>query len=544
MAGPVDPRLLREARPAAAYLVLCVAVGLVTAVLVVLQAELVASAVARAVHGAGPGQVGGAVLALGAVLAARAGLSWLTESLAARTSAAVRARLRRRLLEHVLLLGPQRLARHRAGEVTTLATRGLDALDPWFARYLPQLPLAALVPALVGLRMLVADPLSGLVVAVTVPLVPLFMVLVGLATRERTRRRWRALERLGGHFADALGGLAELRAYGRSRGYADAVREVSERHRRETMGTLRVAFLSSLVLELVATLSVALVAVSIGLRLVHGSVDLETALLVLLLAPEAYLPLRRVGEQYHAAAEGAAALESAFAVLGEPLPEHGDRPAPRPGRIELQDVAVTYEGADGPALEGLSLVVEPGTVLGLVGPSGAGKSTVLGLLLATVRPTRGRVLVDGTDLADVPPDAWRRHVAWVPQRPRLVAGTVAENVALGTTAAAAEVAAAASAAQVDLPLDLVVGERGATLSAGQRRRVALARALLRDAPLLLLDEPSEDLDDATEAQVLAALAAQAGGRTVVLVTHRRAALDLCDAVEVVVPPLATAGSAR
>jgi thiol reductant ABC exporter CydD subunit len=348
-------------------------------------------------------------------------------------------------------LGPGWLAGRRTGELTVTATRGLDALDPYLSRYLPQLFLAAVVPAAVGARILLADWPSAVIVALTLPLVPLFMVLVGLATQQHMRTRWRALEVLAGHFLDTVAGLSVLKAYGRSRGQADVVRRVSERHRRETLKTLRIAFLSSLVLELLATLSVALVAVAIGLRLVEGQLSLETGLLVLILAPEAYLPLRRVGEQYHAAAEGVAAAEKVLAVLDETPPRAGsvaDVPDIRTAPVVLDAVSARYPDREEDAVHALSLELPPGSVTGLVGPSGAGKSTVLALLLGFLRPASGAVRVGGLDLADVDLAAWRRQVAWVPQRPHLVAGTVADNVRLGTPDApdAAVAAAAAEAA--------------------------------------------------------------------------------------------------
>ncbi len=322
--------------------------------------------------------------------------------------------------------------------------------------------------------------------------------------------------------------------FGRSRAQVETIRRLADQQRRTTLATLRIAFLSSLVLELVATLSVALVAVSVGLRLVDGRLDLKTALLVLILAPEAYLPLRLLGTHYHASAEGLAAADELFEVIEQDTPANGNQLADPTGEIVLRDVTVRSRETN--PLDDVSVVIPPGRVTGVVGPSGGGKSTLLGLLLGTIRPDRGQVLAGGIDLATADLELWRSNVAWMGQDPVLFAGTVADNISLGHTPAGGRLAGtlavrrAAATARVDVPLDLVLGERGDGVSAGQRRRIALARALLRDAPLLLLDEPTESVDPETEQALLESLPVAFAGRTVVLVTHRPALLDLCDHV--------------
>jgi len=389
----------------------------------------------------------------------------------------------------------------------------------------------------VGLRILSGDWLSALTIALTLPLIPVFAILVGLSTKAKMERRWRTLALLAGHFLDVVTGLMTLKVFGRARAQIETIRAVTDRYRRATMSTLRVAFLSALVLELLATISVALVAVSIGLRLVNGEIGLRTALLVLILAPEAYLPLRQVGAQYHASVEGLTAAERIFEVVETPLPASGvrtDVPDLARATIRLDGVTVRY--GDRPAVEDVSLTVHPGEVVALTGPSGAGKSTLLAVLLGFVRPSAGRVLVDWTDLAAFDPDAWRARIAWVPQRPYLFADTVAGNIRLGrpdaTDAEVREAARAAGALEFveALPLGFAtpLGEDGAGLSAGQRQRVALARAFLRDAPLLLLDEPTSNLDAESEAAVVEAVRRLAAGRTVILVAHRPALAALAD----------------
>lgn len=537
---PLDPRLLRYARTTRVFLLASVALGAATAGLIIAQATLLAEMIARAfLGGASLADLRTPMLLLLGVVAGRTLVAWLQEVAAHRSSAAVKSQLRGRLLEHALRLGPRWLAGERSGELATLATRGVDALDDYFSRYLPQLVLAVIVPAAVGARILLGDWLSAVTVAATLPLIPIFAILVGLTTRRKMDRQWRTLSVLAAHFLDVVAGLPTLKIFGRAKAQAAKIREVTDRHRRATMSTLRIAFLSALVLELLSSLSVALVAVSIGLRLVDGEMALETALLVLILAPEAYLPLRAVGAQYHASVEGVTAAARIFEVVETPAPAAGTRtdvPDLARATLRLDRVTVAYEGRDAPALDGFTLTVHPGETVALTGPSGAGKSTVLAVLLGFVRPEYGRVMADWDALADLDPDAWRAQIAWVPQRPHLFAGTVAANIRLGRPDASdAEVRAAAEAAHARefieaLPqgFDTPLGERGLGLSAGQRQRIALARAFLRDAPLLLLDEPTSNLDAESEAAVVDAVSRLAATRTVLLVAHRPALIALAD----------------
>jgi ATP-binding cassette subfamily C protein CydD len=528
----VDPRLVRYARTTRLFIGLSALIGVAQAGLILAQAWLLAAVITDAViGGAALGDLRGRLIALAGTLGGRAVLSWLAEVTAQRASAAVKSELRMRLLRKVVELGPRWLTGERSGELTTLATRGIDALDDYFSRYLPQLVLVCIVPLVVAARMLAADWLSALIVIVTLPLIPIFMVLVGLTTKKLVARQWATLQSLAHHFLDVLSGLGTLKAFNRSRVQVATIAAMADKQRTATLATLRIAFLSSLVLELLATLSVALVAVSVGLRLVDGRLDLQTALLVLILAPEAYLPLRLLGAHYHASAEGLAAADEVFAVLDQETPPVGTATARADGHIVLEDVTVTSADRDGPALDHVSLTIPAGRVTGIVGPSGCGKSTVLNLVLGTLQPASGRIIADGIDLATVEPDSWRAQVAWLGQEPVLFAGPVEENIRLGRPSADdLAVRRAAHAAQVDVPLDLVLGERGNGVSAGQRRRIALARALLLEAPLLLLDEPTEGVDPATERALLESLPAVFTGRTVVLVTHRPALLSLCDHV--------------
>jgi thiol reductant ABC exporter CydD subunit len=538
----VDPRLLQHGRATRAYLALSVALGTGTAFLVIAQAWLLATVVAGAfAQGKELGQLRTPVEMLLSVVFLRAVLAWTSDVTANRCSAQVKSELRRALVERVAVLGPDGLVVRRTGDVAALATRGVDALDGYYSRYLPQLVLAAIVPLTVLAAVVTLDWVSAAIMAVTLPLVPVFMALVGMATRRHTDRQFRTLQRLSGHFLDVVAGLATLKVFGRSKAQTQTIRDVTDSYRRTTMATLRLTFLSSLVLELLASLSVALVAVSVGLRLLGGHLDLRTSLFVLVLAPEAYLPLRLVGANFHASAEGMSAAEQVFGVVDEPLPPRGTRtdvPDPATSELLVDNLHVTYPGRDRPALDGVSLAVEPGEVVAVTGPSGCGKSTLLGVLLGLVESQAGSVTVNGIELASLDPDAWRARVAWVPQRPHLFAASIADNVCLGCPNADAGdvLRAVAGAGLADLVarlprgLDTPIGEGGAGLSAGERQRVALARAFLRDAPLLLLDEPTANLDGETEAGVLEAVFDLTRGRTVVLVAHRPALLVLADRV--------------
>ncbi|WP_407551322.1 thiol reductant ABC exporter subunit CydD [Streptomyces sp. Pv4-95] len=577
---PVDPRLLRYARATRVFLVAVVVLGLAGAGLVVGQAMLIAEIVVGAFrHDLALGDLTAPLGLLAAVSVGRGLVSWLTELAAHRAGAAVKSELRTRLIERVARLGPGATLRRpqsgpdgadaekgpgaradggadsatelNTGELTTLATRGIDALDDYFARYLPQLGLAVVVPIAVLARIVAGDWISALTIVLTLPLIPLFMVLIGWATQTQMDRQWRLLSRLSGHFLDVVEGLPTLKVFGRAKAQAASIRAITGEYRQATLRTLRIAFLSSFALELLATISVALVAVGIGMRLVHGQLDLYTGLMVLVLAPEAYLPLRQVGAQYHAAAEGLSAAEEIFAVLETPLPTPGTAPAPAGTALAVEGLVVRHPGRRGASLPATSFEVGAGETVALVGPSGAGKSTLLSVLLGFTAPSEGRALVDGRDIASLAPESWRQRIAWVPQHPHLFAGTIAENVRLARPDAddAAVRAALADAGALDFVDALPdgpatrLGEAGAGLSAGQRQRLALARAFLADRPVLLLDEPTANLDGETEEAVVAAVRRLAAGRTVLLVVHRPALLAVADRTVRLPDPADTAEAA-
>jgi ATP-binding cassette subfamily C protein CydCD len=549
--GLLDRRLARRVRATRRYLAAAVAVGVAGTGCLIAQAVLLASIVDRVLlHHAGAGAVAPDLVALAAATAVRALLAWAGEVAAHHTSAAVTSTLRRQLLRRALDLGPTWLGRAGTGELAVTATQGIDALDSYFARYLPQLVLAAVAPVAILAWVAWADWVSLAVLVVTIAMIPLFMVLLGLAARDRTEAQWRHTAALGARFLDLVQGLPTLRAFGQVAAGRRSIERATDDLRRSTLRTLRVAFLSSFALELLASIGTALVALFLGIRLVDGTVPLSVALAVLVLSPEVYLPLRRAAAEFHASTEGQAAADRILAVLdgaqdGSAVAGDGGRapapaalPDPAGSDLALRAVTVRHPGRPLPVLDGVDLVVAPGEHVAVVGESGAGKSTLLSVLLGFTVPDAGAVEVGGTPLARLASADWLRAVAWVPQRPYLVHGTLGENLRLGAPGAgpgrlARAVALAGLAPLVAaLPqgLDTPVGEGGATLSAGERQRVAIARAVLRDAPVLLLDEPADHLDAGSEDELRQALEGWLEGRTVVVAAHRRRLVERVDRV--------------
>ncbi len=538
----VDPRLLAYTTGTRRFLFLTVLTGAATACLVLVQAWLIANTIADVlVHHRGLGQVRSYVGLLLVVVLARATLGWLRERAADRASASAKSELRDALVERVGQLGPTGIDRDQSGRLVVLATSGIDALDSYFARYLPQRFLAVIVPVTIVLVVLGSDWMSAVIIGATVPLIPLFMSLVGASTKVRMERQSKLLHRLAGHFLEVVAGLPTLKVFGRAKAQVAAIRDVTDTYRSATMATLKVAFLSSLILELLATYSVALVAVAVGLRLLGGHLSLATALFVLILAPEAYLPLRLLGTNYHASAEGMRAAEEVFAVLERPVPPRGTRtdvPDPSRSPLRIEHLEVVYPDRTTPALSEVNLEVLPGEVVAIAGPSGSGKSTLLSVLVGLAPAWSGSVTVGSMSLADLDPDIWRTRVAWVPQRPHLFARSIGDNVRLGRPdatddevgAAVADAGLQALVARLPEGLDTLLGHDGAGLSTGERQRVALARAFVRDAPLLLLDEPTANLDGQTEESVLGAVRRLTVGRTVVIAAHRPSLLALADRV--------------
>ncbi len=465
-------------------------------------------------------------------------MHWLQARLGQRGASAVIADLNGQVLASVTARQPNELAAQR-DDAAVVVTRGLDGLRPYFTGYLPTLLLAAiLTPATVAV-IAVYDLKSTVIVVITLPLIPVFMVLIGLATAERSAAALTAMTTLQGRLLDLIAGIPTLRALGRASGPEHRIAELAAAHRRSAMATLRIAFLSALVLELLATLGVALIAVGIGLRLVFGEMSLATGLTVLLLAPDVYWPLRRIGVEFHAAQDGRTAADRAFALIGEPTTPvvRNKTVAARGAQIRLEKLSVA--GRDGNSPCDLSAVIEPGQVTVLTGRNGAGKSTTLQAIAGLTIPSSGRVTVAGVDVADLDPTTWWPQLSWLPQRPVLVPGTVGDNLALLgglSTAQGIEKACAAAgfdAVLAELPngMDTMLGRAGVGLSLGQRQRLGLARALGSPAPVLLLDEPTAHLDAHTEDRVLRAIVERArAGATVVVVGHREPVVAIGDQV--------------
>lgn len=542
MPAPLDKRLVQRATATRNFLVAVALTGIGTSLLVIVQAWLIAKAVGgsfdRAQEGL-PGMLPGIAKYAGLlilVFAARGVLTWLDSWLGHRASAKVKSQLRRDIMA-------ARLSRPAdsstpSGTLITLLTKELDALDGYFAKYLPQLAKAATIPIIVVAVILLADWQSAVICVVTVPLIPIMMALIGWKTQDQVNRRFKVQSRLANHFADLVSGLQTLQVFGRAKAQIKGLKVSEDASRKETMKTLRLAFLSSGVLELLATLSVALVAVTIGFRVVYGHVDLTTSLFVLVLAPEVFLPVRMVGQLFHDSANGTAAANAALNYIEHAESGFGSG-TEAPGsltsaEIVFDEVTMRYPNADEDSLTNFSMTLRPGEVTALVGRSGGGKTTTLSLLLGFEQPTSGQITVDDTPLSQLNLGAWREQIAYVAQEPGMVNGTIADNIRLGDPEATEEQMRSALDRSGGELLDLSrhVGDDAEGLSAGERRRVAMARALLRielgGANLLVLDEPTAGLDQKTEARVVDSL--RSSGVGALIVTHRDAILNLADQV--------------
>lgn len=544
---PLDPRLLGYARAARAFLAAGALIGLAQTACVLAFAWFLSRVIVRAIDGQVLSQLAPTIASLAVVVAARALLLWIAEVASTRGAARVKSQLRSRVLRAVVDLGPGWMARRNATSVATITGPGLDALDTYFSRYLPQLILTAIATPVIVLVIFLQDWPSALGVVLTLPIIPVFMILIGWATRAVQTKQWQLLTSLSTSFLDVVGGLATLTLFGRAERQAGRIRRVTEQYRVQTMTVLRVSFLSGFVLELVSSLAVAVVAVSVGIRLIDGSLGLSVGLFVLLLAPEAFLPLRQVGAQFHAAADGIAAADDVFDILDAaptgpsqapstahdgPVAAHAIDPGPTQPLV-LSGFGVDYDG--GPVIGPIDAEFAAGTVTAITGPSGVGKSTLVAALLgfvdhSGVAALGGRVIEPGETGLD-----W---ISWCGQRPGLLAGSVLENVTLGSRAPdrarAAHALAVAAADEIDL--DRMLGVAGAGLSGGQAQRVSIARAVYRAgerrSSVLALDEPSSALDDETEARLVEGLRGlvESTGIAILIVTHREAVARAADGI--------------
>ena len=546
MAEPVPAFLREQGRASRGLLRLAILLGSLAGILWIGQAWLLAEVVqgllfdGRPLDGLLP-----LLWAMAALFLLRAVLVHGSERVSFAVAARVKQRLRTRLLDKLNRLSPLYLSARHSGELTTLTVDGVEALEGYFARYLPAMSLAVWIPLAILAFVLPVNGRSALVMIVTAPLIPFFMVLIGRGTERLNQQQWQKLSRLSAHFLDALQGLTTLKLFNASRREARLMARLSEEYRQATMRVLRMAFLSSLALEFLATVSIAMVAVLLGFGLLFGQVEFRSAFFVLLLAPEFYLPLRSLGTHYHARMEAVAAAEKMLDLLQQPEPETvgGQRPFHPEASFGLRARQLHFRYGERPALDGLDFELKAGERLALVGPSGSGKSTLVQLLLGFMPPDQGRIEVEyppgeWADLRDLKRADWHRQIAWVPQQPRLFAGSLAENLALGLGSVSEQALydALEQAHALDfveaLPqgLDTPVGEGGHGLSGGQRQRLALARAFLRQARLLIFDEPTAHLDRYSQRAVSEALDRLAGHCSQILIAHRLSTVRRCDRI--------------
>ncbi len=489
---------------------------------------------------------------LSGAIVARAALLWGREVTAQQGAIRVKAELRERLFAHLLQLGPTYCKGERSGELVATASEGIERLDAYISRYLPQVALSVVTPLLIAIYIFPLDWGSAVLLLVTAPVIPLMMILVGSYAENHIKQQWAALTRMSAYFLDVVQGLSTLKLFGRSGEQRERIARVSNSFRDRTLKVLRVAFLSGMVLELMVALAIGLVAVTLGVRLLNNGISFEAAFLVLLLAPEFYRPLRELGVHRHAGMEGKASAARIFEVLETPLPVHTNetgvsisstlsislfsgkrdfastlRVMPLSGGIQFSNVTYTYPGSDHPAVNGINLTLPAQSSTALVGRSGSGKSTLVNLLLRFLDSEDGGITVNGIPITELPVETWRSFVALVPQRPYFFHGSVRANIRLARpeasddeVAQAAELAGAAFIDQLPQGYDTEIGERGARLSAGQSQRIAIARAFLKDAPLLILDEPTSSLDPESESLIRHALERLARNRTVLVIAHR------------------------
>jgi ATP-binding cassette, subfamily C, bacterial CydCD len=524
-------RLLRLARDARLNLFLTVLSGLLAGLLTIWQAWLLSSTVNGVfLEGQTLAQVMNWLQLLLVIFAGRAALAWINEVSANEVAVQVKTKLRERLFAHIQALGPAYTRGERTGELTTAAVEGIEALDAYFSQYLPQLVITALVPISILIFVFPLDLLSGIILLITAPLIPFFMILIGKGAEILTKHQYKTLSRLSAHFLDSLQGLTTLKIFGQSKAHAQNIARVSDQFRERTMAVLRITFLSALVLELLTTLSTAVIAVEIGLRLLYARMEFREAFFLLILAPEFYLPLRMLGARFHAGMAGTSAARRIFDILetGEQRLEISKEDSPKAqeqfSSLKLSNLSYTYPDETIPALQNINLNIEAGQHIALVGPSGAGKSTLVNLLLGFIQPTEGYIIIN----ANKQLENSRLEIAWVPQKPHLFHDTIAANIRFGNPDATDEqVINAASAAHLhefieSLPqgYETIISEGGARLSGGQAQRLALARAYLKDAPILILDEPTSSLDPEIETLLEESTSQLMQGRTVITIAHR------------------------
>lgn len=536
----LDRNLFRLLRKVLLPIGMSIVAGIAAGIFLIIQARLISQVVARVfIQGGGRNEVLPTLWIIPGVILIRSGWIFANERLSASAARQVKAILREQILAKIFRLGPLYTRRHEAGELSTILLQGVDTLDAYFSQFIPQVILAATLPLAVLLFVFPIDWLSGIILAVTGPLIPFFMYLIGSSAERLTRRQFSALRQLSAFFLDTLQGLQALKELGQSRGFVERVREKSEHYRQTTMSVLRLTFLSALALELLATLSTAIIAVQVGLRLLYAKMDFDVAFFLLLIAPEFYQPLRMLGLRFHAAMGGISALKRMDDLLAEPelsvqsadsFQRLESRPQVNPSAmgIVFREVTFRYPDRAEDALQGVSFTIPPGVVTALVGESGAGKSTVLALLLRFADPKEGEILVGNSTLNTIEPEEWRQWVTWVSQRPYLIRGSILDNLRLARDNVSIDayfdalerVRLARWVESLPRGIHTPVGERGVRLSGGQAQRLALARAFLRNSPFLLMDEPTVHLDPPEEAILEEVVHDLSQRRTTLVIAHR------------------------
>ncbi len=529
----LDQRLLREANTARPNLFGSLFANGFLSIVIVVQAKLLSQVISGVfLNRQTLSDVSGQLWLLLVVIALRGVTTYFGSRASAQLATQVKQNLRERLLAHLYRLGPIHHRNEQSGDLVLTATEGVEKLDGYYRDYLPGLFTALFLPFLMLLVVLPIDLLTFSVLLITAPLIPFFMALIGMAAGALAKRQFLGMRTLSTYFVDVMQGLTTLKLFNRSQYQVESIGRMTDQFRKATMRVLRVAFISALTLEMLATLSVAIVAVEIGVRLLNGGIGFQNALFLLVIAPEFYLPLRALGAKFHNATEGKAAAERVFSLLDTASSSTEQtsqlKTVPTHMHIRFEDVSLTYAENAASSLDHLSFEIKPGQFVALVGISGSGKTSLTNLLLRFLSPTSGRITINGHDLGAIPTEIWRENIAWVSQSPYLFNITLSENIRFGRPDAteAELIAAAQSAGAHDFILKLpdgyqtICGERGLRLSGGQAQRIALARALLRKAPLLILDEPTSSLDPDSESAVLRGLKEVASDRTILLITHR------------------------
>lgn len=536
-----DKRLVRESRPAWNYLLLSIAMSIGIAILAVTQAWYFSRIVAGVfLEGAKLKGVWNSLILILGIILLRALFQWISAITAFEAASQIKSSLRNRLIRHIVSLGPVYAGGERTGELITTVVEGVEALEEYFSKYLPQLLLSVTIPLLILGFVFPLDWKSGIILLITGPLIPLFMILIGKLAEKKSLQQFQSLSWMSAHFLDVLRGMTTLKVFGRSKDQIRVIERVSDSFRIMTLSVLRIAFLSALVLEFLATMSTALVAVTIGLRLVYGTLPFSSGLFLLLLAPEFYTPLRTLGLNFHAGLSGLNAAMRIFEILDTPEmnnAEH-DKMLPSDFIISFQNVGLNYPGAENSALSGICLSLKVGEKIAFVGPSGAGKTSLALLILRFIQPSAGKIFINEDSIESISLKKWRNQIAYVPQTPYLFSGSIEENIRFGRPSATIE--EVMEAAQAGLAHDFILkfpegyqtllGEGGTRLSGGQVQRIALARAFLKNAPILIMDEGTCNLDSESEREVQLALKRLTQGKTALIIAHRLSTVREADRI--------------